>query len=262
MSRRAELLFLLVVGLSLVVLIALGAWQWQRRGEKARFLADIAAAVSAEPKTLNEAALWQRVRMVGRFVPGPTLVVRTSRPAPKPGERDRHGRVPVSGFGVFQMVPFETELCTAGRCETLRVLVNRGFISTPADGRVPRLTLPEGRITLTGFLRPSEKAGLFPPYNDPAKGTYFFRTVEQMLPALGMVAAPIRPGGLSTDAIFIDLEATGPQEAPPLGMDGLELVRVIPNNHLQYAITWWSLAATEIAVAMAFFFGRRRRKTA
>ncbi len=38
------------------------------------------------------------------------------------------------------------------------------------------------------------------------------------------------------------------------------MLRSIPDNHLEYAITWWSLAATNLAVAGVFLFGQRRRR--
>jgi surfeit locus 1 family protein len=35
----------------------------------------------------------------------------------------------------------------------------------------------------------------------------------------------------------------------------------LPDNHLQYAITWYGLAAALVGVFAAFAFGSRNRKT-
>lgn len=255
---RGLTFFLAFTLIGTLVLVALGTWQWQRRAEKRAFIARIAEAAAQPPKALGEAALWERVRVTGRFLAEKTVYVRTSRPAPKPGERDSQGRVPLSGFGVMVVTAFETERATrVGRVKEI-LLVNRGFLPTPPNGAIPAFDTPQNPVTLAGFLRPSEREGLFPPANDPAKGVFFFRTTEQIASALGLPGSEIVEYPFYTN--FLDRQAEPGENTPPFGIDVPDLLKSIPNNHLEYAITWWSLAATNLAVAGFFLMGLRRRR--
>ncbi|MCA3622646.1 MAG: SURF1 family protein [Methylobacterium sp.] len=258
MRDRSLLFFMAFTLIGTLVLMSLGAWQWQRRGEKRAFIAQIAAAATKSARPLAEGGLWERVSVTGRYLPEKTAFIRTSRPAPKPGERDRFGRVPVSGFGVQVISAFNTEFCAAGSCRPVVILVNRGFLPTPPSGAIPPIETPSGLVTLTGFLRPGEREGLFPPHNDPGKGTFFFRSTQDIARHLGLSPQGEHPA-LAFAASF-DREADGAESQPPFGMDVPDLLKSIPDNHLEYAITWWSLALTNLAVAFAFLFGQRRRR--
>jgi len=258
MRGRGLLFFLAFTLIGSIVLVSLGTWQWQRRSEKQAFIAHIAEAATKSAKPFAEGKLWERVSVSGRYRQEKTAYIRTSRPAPKPGERDRFGRVPVSGFGVQVITAFNTEFCEAGNCRPAVILVNRGFLPTPPSGAIPPIETPTGLVTLTGFLRPSEREGVFPPYNDPAKGTFFFRSTPDIARHLGLSPQGEHPA-IAFAASF-DREAEGAESLPPFGMDVPDMLRSIPNNHLEYAITWWSLAATNLAVAGVFLFGQRRRR--
>ncbi|CAN1489595.1 COG3346 Uncharacterized conserved protein [Rhabdaerophilaceae bacterium] len=251
MQHRGLTLFLVFVFVGTAVLLALGTWQWTRRADKLEFIARIAQAAARDPRPLAGARTWDRVLVNGRFQPEKTAYIRTSRPAPKPGERDSRGRVPVSGFGVMVMTAFETEPCVAAGCQTQTLLINRGFLPTPPSGEIPVISTPSGMVSIVGFLRPSERESSLPPGNDVGKGVFFYRTSPDVARFLG----------LSGDfEHFLDQQAPEREKSPPFGIDIADLIKAIPNNHLQYAITWWSLAATNLAVA-AFFMMSRRRKS-
>lgn len=256
MMRGRGLFFAFTAAVTLV-LVALGAWQWQRRAEKAAFVASIAAAAREPAKPLAAAEVWDRVTLSGRFRSDPIAYVRTSRPAPKPGERDSRGLVPVGGFGVWVMQAFEAQdACANPPCPPMIVLVNRGFLPTPPNGAIPAFETPHGAVTLTGFLRPREREGLFPPGNDPAKGRFFFRDTTQIARFLQLEDA----ASDSRYARFIDRQAPPDEVAPPFGMDVADLLRSIPNNHLEYALTWWSLAATNLVISALFLASARRKR--
>jgi surfeit locus 1 family protein len=262
MRGRGLTLFLAFTLVGTIILVMLGSWQWNRRAEKRAFIARIAEAAAQAPKPLHEAKLWDRVTISGRFEPRANVFIRTSRPAPKPGERDSRGRVPASGFGVMVIALFHAEFCDTQACWPRPVLVNRGFLPTPPSGEIPPLATPEGRTTLTGFLRPSEREGLFPPHNDPGKGVYFFRTTEQIARSLhvgGLLPETIQHPALNF-AASIDVQAEADETAPPFGIDVPDLLKSIPDNHLEYAITWWSLALTNLVVAAFFIRASRRRR--
>lgn len=258
MRGRGPLFFLAFTLIGSVVLASLGAWQWQRRSEKRAFIATIAEAATRAAKPLGEAALWERVSLTGRYRPEKIAYIRTSRPAPKPGERDRFGRVPASGFGVQVITAFNTEFCESGTCRPAVILVQRGFLPTPPSGAIPVIETPPGLVTLTGFLRPGEREGVFPPYNDPANGTFFFRSTHDIARFLGLAPQGGHPA--LAFAAMVDRDAENTESQPPYGLHVPDLLKSIPDNHLEYAITWWSLALTNLTVAGIFLFGQRRKR--
>ncbi|PLU82633.1 hypothetical protein BMJ22_10945 [Sinorhizobium medicae] len=64
--------------------------------------------------------------------------------------------------------------------------------------------------------------------------------------------------GISSDRVvpfFIDADAApNPGGLPVGGVTQFDL----PNNHLQYALTWYGLAAALVAVSGVFVYRRRR----
>jgi surfeit locus 1 family protein len=245
-------LFLVFIGIVTALQVALGFWQWERRKEKAAFLTAIERAAASPPRALSGAPHWSRVTLTGRYAHDRSAYVRTSRPA----GRDGRG----GGFGVFVMTPFITRLCGAdGQCSLVNVYVNRGFLPTPPDGRIPAYDQPDDPVTITGFLRPGENPGLFQPRNDPEKRVWFHRSTEAMALAAGLPGAIHAEAASYLYAQFIDREAEAGETAPPFGVEARAFLSAIPNNHLQYALTWWGLAVTNIVVLGVFLAGRRRK---
>lgn len=256
MSVKSRL-FLGFIGLVTVFQAGLGFWQWQRRSEKAAFIAALSRAIEspAEPYRATTPA-WRRVTLEGRYLNQHAAYVRTSRPAPKSGAR---GEMPTSGFGVFVMVPFVYRDCAAdGACRLANVYVNRGFLPTPPDGRLPAHARPDEPVTITGIVRPAEVPGLFQPGNDPARKVWFHRSVAEMAWMAGLPAAQDAKAAEAAFPIFIDREAGPSEAAPPFGLEAKALLATIPDNHLQYALTWWGLALTNV-VALGVFLRSRRR---
>jgi surfeit locus 1 family protein len=147
------------------------------------------------------------------------------------------------------------------------VLVNRGFVS---GERVGGTRDPEpGMVTVTGLLRMTEPGGGFLRRNDPANGRWFSRDVQAIAAAHGI--GPVAP-------YFIDAEdpqapnasATTVASAPAAGsvpdatrellrettgapIAGLTVI-TFHNNHLIYAITWYTLA---LMIPAALWLARR-----
>ena len=109
------------------------------------------------------------------------------------------------------------------------ILINRGYV--PDRRTAPP---PATRTEVTGLLRISEPGGGFLHANDPAADRWYSRDV----------AAIARRRGLGPTAnYFIDADArAGPGQ--PVG--GLTVID-FPNNHLVYAITWYTLAVMAAA---------------
>ena len=220
-------IFALVLGIGgVAVLLWLGFWQLDRLDWKEAKLAEIGTRMTADPVAVPEAASeaadnYLRVRAEGRLV-GPEIHVLTSKKFVGPG------------FLVIRKL----ELAD-GRA----VLVDLGFV--PEDQKTT--DRPEVEVAVTGnLLWPNEIDPWFTPEPDLPGNRWFARDLPAMADTLG--ATPL----------LIVASAVDPA-APPMP----EPVRVaanVPNDHLQYAITWFSLAACWLAMT-AYLIWRIRRRT-
>jgi len=221
---RWFVLFCLVAAL---LLAGLGAWQLQRLGEKRALIARIDTALGA-PATALPAALadppawdYRRVTVSGRYLPGPD-----QRLGPRVRERQA---------GVHVLTPFRL---ADGRV----LLVNRGWI--PA-GMAPPAAGDDDR--LTGVLRTRFRRGAFVPEHQAGSDMWFWYDLP------GLSAAwqrELMPAVLELDA---GASGTNPPYAGTTVVD-------IPNNHLQYALTWFALAG--VVLVMLLVYRRQRRSRA
>lgn len=123
------------------------------------------------------------------------------------------------------------------------VLVNRGWI--PLDRKALRRDGPAGVVTLRGIARVPAAAGWMQPVNVPGAEVWARPDPPVMAAAAGLgVVAPVV------------VEALPGQVSGELPA-GIEPRIDLPNNHLQYAITWYSLAVT-LLVIYALVHRRRR----
>ena len=108
---------------------------------------------------------------------------------------------------------------------------------------------------MTGLAReaPKEKPGYFVPDNEPAKRTFFWRDLT------GMAAGLSLGSGVRILPFFID---AGPGRAPGGWPVGGTTNVTLPNDHLQYAVTWYGLAAVLIVMTILLVRGRFARGTA
>ncbi len=203
------------------ILIGLGVWQVQRLAWKERILSQIEARLGDAPVALPE-------------VPDPVA--------------DRYLPVSVSGQFVGEPLFVLTSDRDAGpgyrvieRFDTMegrRIMVDRGFL--PEDQReVPRTAR---EMTVTGTLHWPDETDSFTPQPDAARGIWFARDVPSMAAAL------------ATEPVLIVARSdTGDGIAPvPVDTTG------IPNNHLQYAITWFSLAIVWLGMTVLLLWRIRR----
>lgn len=125
---------------------------------------------------------------------------------------------------------------TGGR----RVLVDLGFL--PDGEAVPALT---GAAEIVGNLHDPVEVDSHTPTPDLTKNLWFARDVPAMAAAL------------TTEPTFIVAREQVLPEIEALPID----TSVIPNDHLGYAVTWFSLAAGWLGMT-ALFLWRIRRRTA
>lgn len=213
MTRRAPLRWLVALPwiAAIAGLLWLGTWQVHRRAWKLDLIARVDARIHAAPAPAPPAATkddeYRRIVATGAFVAGKDSFVQA---------------VTDRGPGWWVLTPFRT---ADGRT----ILVNRGYVP---DRRAPP---PDRRSGVTGLLRLSEPRGGFLRTNDPATDHWYSRDVAAIAQrrALGPTAN-----------YFIDADDARAGPGQPVG--GLTVI-AFPNNHLVYAITWYSLAAMAAA---------------
>jgi len=223
------------------ILGGLGTWQVQRLAWKEALIAELDARLTGDPIALprtfeREAHEFRRIRLTGHFT----------------GETGAHGFQDVAylmtkrpwGAGYRVIQPFET---TDGRV----LLVERGYV--PLDeknegGAAARSTpAPDGELDFTGALRwPDDADGFNDLSAPPADNVWLTREVPRIAPLFG--AEPV--------LVVADV-STAPEGADfpiplPVTVD-------LPNDHLQYAVTWFSMAAIWAGFAVVLVRRARRR---
>jgi len=201
------------------LLVGLGTWQLHRLDWKQALLARIETQLAGPPRSLpaeiSDPAAWEyaRVRVRGRYLHEAELYL-------------------ARGRGWQVITPLRRE-------HGPPVLIVRGFVpgrfKDPAsrpDGLSP------GPVTVEAIARLPEKPGRFTPENRPAENVWVWRDLEAMAAAAGLEAvAPI----------FLEAVEDASGGWPQGGVTRLD----IPNRHLGYAITWFSLAACLLGIYVA-----------
>jgi surfeit locus 1 family protein len=215
-----------------LVLLGLGLWQLDRLAWKQTLIDEIQARITAPPMALpadlgDPALEFRRVDLVGHFL----------------HERELYlpGKTYKGTYGQWVATPF---VLGDGRT----VIVNRGWVpekyykpESRAEG------LLAGEVTVQGIVRLPGWQGWDSarPDNVPAANVWYYFD----LPAMAQAA------GLENPVTEVYVEALGDESTGllPIGLDR----RVeLPNDHLQYAITWFALAVVLLAIYLAFHLRR------
>ena len=237
-ARRSGVVLMLVLGtIAFALLIALGSWQVQRLYWKDDLIAQIASRTQSQPLPLSEMEV--KFRGTGDVDYWPVTVSGTFV-----HEGERHFFATWEGqSGFYVYTPLKLE---DGRF----VLVNRGFVPYDFKNAAKR---PVGQVTgtvdIVGLARnPLDgKPGSLVPDNDPAKNIFYWKDRDVMAATAGL------PADAAVVPFFIDADKTANPGGLPVG--GVTMVDM-PNNHLQYAVTWYGLAAALLGV-MGFWLLRR-----
>lgn len=230
--------------LALVVLIMLGNWQRERLAWKEALLQTISERMQQPPRKIDEivkiynqsqdVAYWP-VTLKGQFL----------------HDKEQHYFATYKGAsGYFIYTPVQL----SGR--DIYIFVNRGFVTfdkknveTRQEGQI------KGEVSIQGLSRnaPEAKPSSVMPDNDLAQNIYYWQDITNMAAQTGITAM----GELLP--FFMDADnATNPGGWPIGGVTQVEL----PNNHLQYMITWYGIALTLLGVYVAYIIQWRRKKSA
>ena len=204
-----------VTAVMFATLVGLGLWQLHRLAWKEGVLADIARAEQSPPVPLTGHPLpFAKVSAAGHMR-GDVHALYGADVRDEPGG---------SVMGAQLIEPLE-------RPGQDPVLVERGWI---ADGA----PLPPPGDTVVGYVRAPDAPGLFSATDDLAAQHFYTLDPEKIGAALGLPrVAPFT------------LVAMGP---PAAGLQPAATLPRPPNDHLNYALTWFGLAFSLLVVFGAY----------
>lgn len=262
-KRPMAWVLLLLAGLFLCAAgVALGLWQLNRLSWKTSLIERIEQRLQAAPVPAPGPAEWAGLDPAAAAVPAsgaaPAPVTRggpqAAQSAAAQGQAQaqaEYRRVRVTGrfaheletlvtastalgSGYWVLTPLRTE---AGHW----VLVNRGFVPPDKRDRAQRgerATAADAVVEINGLLRLTEPHGSALQKNQPAENRWYARDVAAMAQARGL-GQPGREGAVAP--YFVDAAAVddAPLDWPRAGLTVLHF----SNNHLMYALTWFTLAA-------------------
>lgn len=210
--------------LMLAILAGLGTWQLKRLEWKTALITDIRTRMEKPavplPEKLDAPKDWEfrRVTLAGRFLNGSEFLIRP--------------RTLDSINGYHMLVPFK-------RASGGIVFVNRGWIS---DELLPKAERPAGIVKIEGILQMPRKSYFTPP-NVPPKNEWYWPDVSAMAAAAGQTGA-------------FPLIVSIANRAPGVYPAGGTVTVSLPNNHKQYAIFWFVMAALSQIIFILRFRSR------
>lgn len=238
-SRGVAILMGTAFVVALAILLSLGTWQLQRLYWKEQLLSDMAARRNAAPVSLADIEVMAARGEDIEYSPVTVSGVFANN-------KERHFFATWRGqTGYHVYTPLQL---ADGRF----LFVNRGF--TPFEAKEPEMR-KQGQLTglqsVTGLARArlAEKPSSIVPDNDLSKNIFYWKDLDAMAATTGIPADRLVP-------FFVDAgDAPNPKGLPIGAVTQFDL----PNNHLQYAVTWYGLAAALVGVGL---FAVLRRRTA
>ncbi len=207
------------------LLIGMGVWQIHRLAWKEAIVATIRQAQAAAPIALPaNPTPFEKVIVTGTWVPGKAALY---------GDEvhdSPHGPIP----GAELIMPLQ-------RPDGIIVLVNLGWV--PEQTPTPLANPPPAAV---GYIHAPIRANWLSPPDDPVHGLYYTLDPQRIGAGLGeqniapyilIVLGPLPPPGSAQPQPEQDLPTP-------------------PNNHYEYALTWFGFAG--VLVFQFIFFARKR----
>ena len=214
-KQQFELLPFIFVSITLILLISFGNWQLKRLEEKENFITNIENNIANSAIALSSFKTlppnYSKISISGQFLPNKDIYLygrRTAYP-----EKD----------GYYLLSAFAAE-------NDQIYMVSRGWFPHSIKDTLDTSTAPPIE-NIEGIILPSEKKNFFVPENDQKNNIWFTLDLKMATEVLG-----------TTDENFYIMQINSnslPEGVAPLTTKHLSKVR---NDHLEYAITWYSLA--------------------
>ena len=218
---KKSLSFTIFVIFFITLFCSLGTWQLYRLQWKSELISEIAFGLDSNPIEYSNSIKknYQRVISDGSYNFKDQIYLYSLNEKGKPG------------FDVI--TPFETlgkEI----------VLVNRGWIPKKFK-ELTKINSIQGNTKITGLLRKIYKANMFKPDNDINNNIWFSVNLEDLEKFTGK-----KFGNFIIYLEDQEMKAPLPRK---ITVD-------VPNNHLKYAITWYSIA---ISILLYYLYFRKKK---
>jgi surfeit locus 1 family protein len=246
MMSRSALIATVMTAIMLPVLVALGAWQWQRMHWKAAMLDRLAKADQAAPREYafdpagTEFGFPDRVTVRGRL-----NHVKAQRVwVPTPDGKSERVLTPLTLAGDFR---------GDGCGMTPTLFVDRGIRRSDA---APEVAPPAGDVVISGRLFNTESSAFV-----SSSGTTGLWTLIDIA-AMGEIIRPPAhdcvpdPDVPIVAPVFLEAEAASAPGAP----QPMKRAITLSNRHFEYALTWWSFAIVLLVVYALFMRNMRHKK--
>ena len=209
----------LFVSSGTIILLFLGQWQLDRLAWKQSILVEIESKISGLPQPLpsnveKTVHKYLPVQFSGK-IKGSFIKVMASQK--------------FIGAGYRIIVPFELE-------KGIMILVDLGFIRHEF---APDISFGSN-LSVTGNLHWPKEVDFFTPAPDFKNNIWFARDVKELSKELGTQPILVVAKSFSPSIIHLN----------PLPIN----IENIPNNHKQYAITWFSLAFIWLGMGVFFIY--------
>ena len=159
---------------------------------------------------------YQRVTVIGKYIFDNQIYLYSLNEKGEPG------------FDVI--TPFET-------LNKENVLINRGWIKKELKNKTPEVS---GRVNIKGILRVANKKNFFTPENDLKRNIWFYINLSDIKYITGKK--------YNNYIIYLENKKISIPKPKKITID-------LPNNHLKYAITWYS-----ISISILFYYLYFRKK--
>ena len=221
LKLKKAFLFQLFVIFFITIFCALGTWQLYRLQWKLELISEITSGLHSSPieysNSINKN--YQRVNAVGKFDFDKQIYLYSLNNSGKPG------------YDVI--TPFRTN-------KNENILINRGWINKELKDN-PSINLePKLEQNIVGLLREIYKPNIFKPDNDLKNNIWFSINLKDLKEATGEQ--------FNEFVIFLEDNQVKIPLPKKISID-------VPNNHLKYAITWYS-----ISISIIFYYLYFRRK--
>ena len=200
---------------------SLGTWQLYRLQWKQDLINQISEGLKSTPirYSKNIVVNYQRVSLEGEYNFKNQIYLYSLNEKGQPG------------FDVI--TPFETK-------DKENVLVNRGWIKKELK---KNLKIDSSSSMIKGLLREKSRKNIFTPKNDPKKNIWFSINLNEIQKITGKK--------FNDYIVYLEDETIKMPKPKKITID-------LPNNHLKYAITWYSIS---ISILFYFLYFRKKQLT-
>lgn len=231
MSKKLPIIPTIFTIFALILLLTLGSWQVKRLLWKNSVIAEISERVAMPPVDLPDGRIdieklkYRRIIITGHFLNDKEIHLFT-------GAKEMRGK---PGYNII--TPLEIG---SGRV----IIVDRGWVPASMKERDARKdTIINGDVSIIGMLHAGEHKAMFTPDNDIEKNLWFWIDI----PAIASFT------GKALDNVYVRaLVEDGNERTLPIAGEAMVKVR---NDHLSYAVTWYSFAIILLVIYTLYIRG-------